>query len=104
MEGWRSYIALLFLTLALAAGSLAAVAQLPPPADQRYMLIAVRASDDIQMRAALRIRDDVALPGFANRTNHWFAATGSESLIQQAYSSYRHSGPGHGQPAACAGE
>ncbi|CAL5034037.1 unnamed protein product [Urochloa decumbens] len=85
MEGGRpSSVALLFLTLALAAGSLAAVAQLPPPADQRYVLMAVRASEEIQMRVALRTGDDVALPGFANRrTNHWFAVTGSESLIQQ---------------------
>ncbi|CAO2041710.1 unnamed protein product [Urochloa humidicola] len=92
MEGGRrSSVALLFLTLALAAGSLAAVAQLPPHDGEGYVLIAVRASDEIQMRAALRMGDVdvVAFPGFANRTNHWFAATGTESLIAQLYSSYR---------------
>ncbi|CAL5018544.1 unnamed protein product [Urochloa decumbens] len=85
MEGGRRCpIAFLFLTLVLATGNLAAaLAQLPPPAYQRYVLIAVRASEEIQTRVALRTGDEVALPGFANRTNHWFAVTGSESLIQQ---------------------
>ncbi|CAL5035963.1 unnamed protein product [Urochloa decumbens] len=82
MEGGRSSVVLLFLTLALAAGSLAAVAQLPPPADQRYAFIAVRARE-IQTRVVLKTGDDVAHPSFADRTNRWFAVTGSESLIQQ---------------------
>ncbi|KAF8749619.1 hypothetical protein HU200_012637 [Digitaria exilis] len=85
MEGGRSPIALLFLALALAAASrLAAVAQLDQPAGQRYMLIAVKGNGDSRSRLAFRT-DPVAIPGLASKTNHWFAVTGSESLVPPGY-------------------
>ncbi|KAF8647675.1 hypothetical protein HU200_065313 [Digitaria exilis] len=79
-------VLLLILAVVLAAGSLGAVAQLDPPAGQRYMLIAVKGRGESRARLAFRIGGHVALPGFANKSNHWFAVTGSESLVPPGYS------------------
>ncbi|CAN6227421.1 unnamed protein product [Urochloa humidicola] len=82
MEGRRSSAAaLLLLALVLAAGSLAAVAQLDPPAGSRYMLVALHSGRGSDTKLAMRIGGDVSLPGFANGKNEWFAVTGSEDLI-----------------------
>ncbi|CAN6373583.1 unnamed protein product [Urochloa humidicola] len=92
MEGRRSSVALLLLTLVLCAGSIAMVAQFHPPADKSYMLVELQPDDGIRRdrrtRLAMRSGDDVAIPGFANASNHWFAVTGSESLLPHG-NSYR---------------
>ena len=91
MGGRRSSVAVL-LTLALCAGSIATVAQFHPSADKRYMLVELQADDGIRRdprtRLAVRTGDDVAIPGFANASNHWFAITGSKSLLPHG-NSYR---------------
>jgi len=93
MGGRRSSVAVLLLTLALCAGSIATVAQFHPSADKRYMLVELQADDCIRRdrRTRLAVRtgdDDVAIPGFANASNHWFAITGSKSLLPHG-NSYR---------------
>ncbi|OEL37733.1 hypothetical protein BAE44_0001248 [Dichanthelium oligosanthes] len=93
-SGRRCSVALLFLTLVLAAGSLAAVAQFHPPADKRYMLVALQANRGDHVRLAMTT-GDVSITGFANGTNHWFAVTGSESLLPFG-NSYRRDIPGQG--------
>ncbi|KAF8647678.1 hypothetical protein HU200_065316 [Digitaria exilis] len=97
MEAIRSPMVLILLALVLAAGSLGAVAQLDPPAGQRYMLIAVKGRTESRGRLAFRIGGHVALPGFANKSNHWFAVTGSESLVPPGYSYGHDDVPAAGQ-------
>ncbi|CAN6234201.1 unnamed protein product [Urochloa humidicola] len=82
MEGRRSSVAaLLLLALVVAAGSLAAVAQLDPPAGSRYMLITLHSGRGDDVKLVMRTDGDVSLPGFANKKNQWFAVTGSEDLV-----------------------
>ncbi|CAL5035966.1 unnamed protein product [Urochloa decumbens] len=68
MEGRRpSPAALLLLALVLAAGSLAAMAQLHPPAGTRYVLVTLQSGRGEDARFALRTGGDVFIPaGFAN--------------------------------------
>ncbi|CAL5036042.1 unnamed protein product [Urochloa decumbens] len=75
MEGRRSAAAaLLFLALVLAAGSLAAVAQLHPPAGTRYMLVALQSGRGEHARLVMRTGGAVSIPvGFANKKHQWFA-------------------------------
>lgn len=96
MEGRRSSAALLFLALALAAGSLGAVAQLHPPAGKRYMLVALQTGRGDNSKLAVRTGDN-AIPGFANGKHQWFAVTGNEDLVPPGSKSYRRNIPGRGQ-------
>ena len=67
MDGRRSSAALLFLFLALAAGSLAAVAQLHPPAGARYVLVVLQTGRGGNAKLAMRTAGGMSITGFANQ-------------------------------------
>ena len=76
MDGRRSSAALLFL--ALAAGSLAAVAQLHPPAGTRYTLVALQTGRGSNAKLAMRTAaGGMSITGFANGKHDWFALPGA---------------------------
>ena len=76
MDGRRSSAALLFL--ALAAGSLAAVAQLHPPAGARYTLVALQTGRGSNAKLAMRTAGGMSITGFANGKDDWFALPGGD--------------------------
>ena len=79
MDGRRSSAALLFLFLALAAGSLAAVAQLHPPAGARYTLVALQTGRGSNAKLAMRTAaGGMSITGFANGKHDWFALPGGD--------------------------
>ena len=78
MDGRRSSAALLFLFLALAAGSLAAVAQLHPPAGARYVLVVLQTGRGGNAKLAMRTAGGMSITGFANGNDDWFALPGGD--------------------------
>jgi hypothetical protein len=75
MEGGpRCSIVLLFLTVALAASSLSWLAQRSlPPAEGRYVLVALQTNRGVQTRLVAVMTDKVSMAGFANKFGKWFA-------------------------------
>ncbi|KAG0524887.1 hypothetical protein BDA96_06G006900 [Sorghum bicolor] len=75
MEGGpRCSIVLLFLTVALAASSLSWLAQRSlPPAEGRYVLVALQTDRGHQTKLVAVMTDKVSMGGFSNKFGNWFA-------------------------------
>lgn len=73
-DGPRCSIVLLFLTIALAAGSLSWLAQrsLPPP-EGRYVFLALQTNRGHQTRLVAVMTHNMSMGGFANKFGEWFA-------------------------------
>jgi hypothetical protein len=60
----------------------------PPAGKGGYMLITMQSAGgrgSHNAKLAVETGDDVAIPGFANKKQRWFAVRGSEDLVPPGY-------------------